>query len=104
MAFTWNRDVVPAAAVGPAGAEAPSPSAAPSGEERDRAGQLLVDLFNYLVANTPSHDDLLPAFKDMHAAVAAYASQQEVDLMVPIKQVLTTIEEQRQLDPGIPQP
>ena len=66
--------------------------------------QILVDLFGYLRTNAPSHEALTPVFKDMQAAVAAFVSRQPGDPFAPVMQVLATIEAQRGLDPGIPEP
>jgi len=104
MAFTWNRDLTPAT-VTPAGAPVGLPDpAGPTDDERAKVAQILVDLFGYLRTNAPSHEALAPVFNAMNAAVAAYVSRQPGDPLEPVRLVLATIEAQRRLDPGIPQP
>jgi hypothetical protein len=104
MAFTWNRNEAPVT-VAPAGAPISLPeTTGPTDDERAKVAQILVDLFGYLRTNAPSHEALAPVFKDMQAAVAAFASRQPGDPFAPIMQVLATIEAQRRVDPGIPEP
>jgi hypothetical protein len=89
------------AAAGPVLAPASVTPAADS--DREKAGGLLRDLYEYLQENIRQHPALMPALPLLSAAVAAHRSGQAADPFDGVRTVHAAIEAARRTDPSTPE-
>lgn len=82
----------------------PRTRSAPTDARREQVRDVLEKLFVYLRDNAPSHPGLATAIREMHSAVAGYQSGSSENPFGPVRKVLQAIEQQRKLDPSLPQP
>jgi len=105
MGDAANRAVEPAAAgptVAPASAAPPGTAADPA--QREKAGTLLTDLYEFLKANAPNHPALAPAIPQLSFAVAAHRTERDPDPFSGVRTVFNAIQAARRVDPSIPEP
>jgi hypothetical protein len=113
MDFEWTRPagnagtlVVHAAADSPAPTadSTVSPEAATAfAQERDKAGMLLRDMYEYLKANVGQHPALTPAISLLSSAVAEYRTEKAQDPFSGVRTAYNAIEAARRADPSIPE-
>ena len=86
-----------------AGAGAFAPAATTAADpRRERAGELLVQLFTYLERNAGQHQRLLDAAPVLRSAIADYRTNQAADPYDGVRRVLQAIQAVRAADPSIP--
>jgi hypothetical protein len=110
--ITWRRGgaaasgpVVPSSAgpaVAPAAAGAPETTPAQD-PQRDKAGALLAELYEYLKANARQHPALAPAIPALSSAVALHRAGQNADPFAGVRTVYNAIQAARRIDPSTPE-
>lgn len=110
--ITWRRGDASASgpvepsstgpAVAPAAAGAPESTPAQD-TQRDKAGALLADLYDYLKTNARQHPALSPAIPALASAVAVHRAAAGGDPFTGVRTVYNAIQVARRIDPSTPE-